>query len=158
MHQLSFLSGKTIKCFGLIKTNSWVPKRSAKKSDPVSESIFQTLLELWQPRCHDHCAGEPAPVPDHPLSENSKGEKLIYLLLLIHANRIRYDCLLTCVLVLFFCLFFVLSVLYALEDFQKKFFLSHLILMQSIDSPRLLHVRSLGPPALLEFDPSIASF
>lgn len=83
------------------------PQKTTQKSDPVSESIFQTLLELWQPRCHDHCAGEPALLPDHPLSENSKGEKLIYLLLLIHANRIRYDCLLTCVLVLFCLLVFL---------------------------------------------------
>lgn len=29
------------------------------------------LLGLLQAQCHDHCLGEPAPVPDHPLSEES---------------------------------------------------------------------------------------
>jgi len=35
----------------------------------MSESTVQTLSELQQAQCHDHGLGEPAPVPDHPLSE-----------------------------------------------------------------------------------------
>ena len=35
----------------------------------MSESTVQTILELWQAWCHDHCPGEPVPVPNHPLGE-----------------------------------------------------------------------------------------
>lgn len=29
----------------------------------MSERAIQMLLELWQDQCHDHCPGEPVPVP-----------------------------------------------------------------------------------------------
>ena len=44
------------------------PQRTVQKSDHVSESIVQMLLELWQVQCHDHSPEEPVPVPKHHLS------------------------------------------------------------------------------------------
>jgi len=42
---------------------------TTQKSDHISSSFVQTLLELWQAQCHDRFPGDPVPVPDHPLSE-----------------------------------------------------------------------------------------
>ena len=61
---------------GIIKSNSWVCKGPLKKiiiikkSDRMSESIVQMLIELWQVRCHDHSPRESVPVPDHSLGED----------------------------------------------------------------------------------------
>ena len=45
------------------------PHRTTQNSNSMSESVFQTLLELQQAQCHDHCPGEPIPQPHYPLSE-----------------------------------------------------------------------------------------
>lgn len=44
------------------------PHQVTPKSDPVSESSAQTLLELWQLGAVI-TAVEPSPVPSHPLGE-----------------------------------------------------------------------------------------
>lgn len=46
------------------------PHRTTQKSNCMSESAVQTLLELLQARCHDHCLGEPVPGSGHPLMKN----------------------------------------------------------------------------------------
>lgn len=45
------------------------PHRTTQKSGRMSESIVQTLPELQQAQCHDHCPGKHVPVPKHPPSE-----------------------------------------------------------------------------------------
>ena len=57
----------------LKRTQSWVqllvPQRTMQKLNETSESIFQTLLELWQVWCHDHFPGALVSVTDHPFGE-----------------------------------------------------------------------------------------
>lgn len=39
--------------------------RNTHKLDPMSVSVVQMVLKVWQAQCPDHCPGEPVPVPDH---------------------------------------------------------------------------------------------
>lgn len=50
-----------------LSTPCWAPL----KLKDMTVSITQTLLELWQTWCHDHLTGEPVPVVDHPLREET---------------------------------------------------------------------------------------
>ena len=43
---------------------------TTEKSDPMSESVVQKLLELCQSWGRDHCPGEPVPGLSHPLVKN----------------------------------------------------------------------------------------
>ena len=45
------------------------PQKTTQKSDHVSESVAQMLLEHWQWGC-DHCPGQPVPGPKHHLMKN----------------------------------------------------------------------------------------
>ena len=42
----------------IMESNSWLHIEPPQKSGHTSESIVQTLLELWQALCCDHCPGE----------------------------------------------------------------------------------------------------
>lgn len=41
-----------------------------KSSNHMYDRVVQTLLELWQSQCCDHCPGKHVPVPEHPLVKN----------------------------------------------------------------------------------------
>ena len=43
------------------------PHQTTQNLNPMSESIVQTLLVLWQAQCHDHHPGGAVPTPDHSL-------------------------------------------------------------------------------------------
>lgn len=53
----------------IVKSKSWLDTELPKKTNRMSESVFQKLLELHQAHCCGHCPGEPIPVPDHCLGE-----------------------------------------------------------------------------------------
>lgn len=44
-------------------------QQTTRKSNCVSESVVQTLIEIWQTWCWGGFPEEPVPVPDHLFSE-----------------------------------------------------------------------------------------
>lgn len=55
------------------------PHRNTQNFNAISKSIVQTLREIQQAWDHDHCPGEPTPVPKCPLSEEGEVKNLFLI-------------------------------------------------------------------------------